>query len=147
MYEGVPLYTVLSTGSVASSASAVTRPKSPIFTSSFQLNMMFSGCSGQKRSSISLRPGATSQGLVVSTSPSDPCGWTYRSGCTQLHWLFVWKPRDFPLSCTVFVLDSSDLSISWGFQWNTAPSECKGTWALNPGLIWTVKRSRQSDFG
>lgn len=74
MYEGVPLYTVLSTGTVASSASTVTRPKSPIFTSLFLLNMMFSGCSGQKGSSISLRPGATSQGLVVSTSPSDLCG-------------------------------------------------------------------------
>lgn len=116
MYDGVPLYSVLSTRSLASSASAVTRPKSPIFTTLFRPNMMFSGCSRQKWSNISLRTGATSHRvLMVSTSPSDPCGWTFCSGCIQLHWLFVWKSKDFPLSSPGFDFHFFDLSILWGF--------------------------------
>lgn len=55
MYEGVPLPSVLS-----SEAPAVTRPKSPIFTSVFWLNMMFSGCGGEKQANTRVRTAATS---------------------------------------------------------------------------------------
>lgn len=61
MYEGVPLPFVLSTRFLPSEPPTVTRPKSPIFTSLFLLNMMFSGCGGIKQSNVSFGTGASSR--------------------------------------------------------------------------------------
>lgn len=84
--------------------------------------------------------------LMVSTLPSDPCGLNYWSGCTQLHWLFVGKLKDFPFSSPGIDFHSFFLSVTWGFQWNTAPSGYRDTWVMNPCVIWTVNRTRQSDI-
>lgn len=146
MYQGVPLYTVLSSKFLASKAPTVTRPKSPIFTFSFSflLNMMFSGCGKKKHQPRDWCH--LTHASMASTSPSDPCGLNSWSGCTQLHWLFVGKLKDFSFSSPGFDYDSFFLSITWGFQWNTAPSGYRGTWVMNPGMAWTVHRTRQSDF-